>query len=340
MVDMKMQIIKLGIFLTGLLIVSISCLDERNSMGVGTHPGGWMDISSDQFHGSAVTASISGAENCQSCHGQNYSGGTSQISCYDSQCHISYPHAEGFADDSSPDFHSNYISKVINWDITTCKTCHGNQYNGMDVNGVISEEKNCLKCHQQKGGPEACSTCHGNSQNAAPPEDLSANTQNYFITVGAHQQHLTGTTHTSNMLDNCVVCHADVPVFSVSNHVNDNTEHAEITFNQLAKGFGMSNPTWDRESATCNNVYCHGAFSFPEHDNNFAYADSAIEGTYKAVVWNSVGSNQAACGTCHGLPPKGHIATELTQCVNCHANVVDENLNIINKALHINGLVN
>ncbi len=46
---------------------------------------------------------------------------------------------------------------------------------------------------------------------------------------------------------------------------------------------------------------------------------------------------QAKCGTCHGLPPTGHIAAPITSCYLCHQGVVDEMGNIIDKDKHING---
>ena len=60
-----------------------------------------------------------------------------------------------------------------------------------------------------------------------------------------------------------------------------------------------------------------------------------IVGNNPIMLWTTVDENQAACGTCHDLPPKGHIST--SACSACHSTVVDENYNIINKELHING---
>jgi len=333
MAEMKALIFKFG-FLLGIFVITTSCLEKRDIMDVPTHPSAWMDQSSEQFHGLAVTSSLSKSESCQTCHGENNTGGTSQVSCYDSQCHISYPHPENFTDVHSPDSHVQFIREGVNWDITTCKSCHGADYAGKGSN-----DKNCLKCHQKEDGPENCTVCHGSNDNAAPPEDLAENTETLYITVGAHQTHVSGTKLTTNMLGNCTTCHSDVPVFSVASHVNDGTVHSEVLFSNIGENFTTNNPTWDRNTATCSNVYCHGAFEFAEHDNNPAYVDSIIAGTYLDVKWNSVGTNQAVCGSCHGLPPQGHIASALTECSNCHANVVDSSLNIVGKSLHINGRV-
>jgi len=333
MAEMKAIILKYGIVL-GLLILTTSCLEKRDVLDVSTHPSNWMVKTSEQFHGLAVTSSTKKLENCQTCHGDNFSGGTSKVSCYDAACHISYPHPEYFSDPNAATSHVSFIRDEINWDITTCKGCHG-----IDYAGAGSYNKNCLKCHQKEDGPEDCSVCHGSNDNAAPPEDLAENSGTYHVTVGAHQAHVSGTKLTTNMLGNCTTCHSDVPAFDVASHINDGTSNSEVIFSNIGNDFTTNSPNWDRNSATCSNVYCHGAFTFPEHDNNFAYEDSAMLGTYQTMTWNSVGSYQAICGSCHGLPPEGHIASALNECANCHPNVVDSNLNIVGKSLHINGRV-
>ena len=81
-------------------------------------------------------------------------------------------------------------------------------------------------------------------------------------------------------------------------------------------------PIWD--GTTCANTYCHGA--------------PLSGGTNTVPEWTRVGDDQAACGTCHGLPPAdGH--PPLDNCVDCHADVVDADRNIVAADLHINGRV-
>jgi hypothetical protein len=61
-------------------------------------------------------------------------------------------------------------------------------------------------------------------------------------------------------------------------------------------------------------------------------------------IWTG-GSSQYACGTCHGLPPKGHLLVTPGTCGICHTNpngnpIVDHDGNIIDPARHINGKIN
>ncbi len=66
-----------------------------------------------------------------------------------------------------------------------------------------------------------------------------------------------------------------------------------------------------------------------------------MEGNNSAVIWNKVDDTQAQCGSCHGLPPTGHVDFGgLTTCVNCHQGVVNGQGQITNSGKHINGVIN
>src|SRR5262249_34627596 len=72
--------------------------------------------------------------------------------------------------------------------------------------------------------------------------------------------------------------------------------------------------TWDHDSGTCANVYCHGGTL---GDPAAAHASPAWDG----------GPAQAACGSCHGDPPASHAQSE---CAMCHPN---------SAAQHIDGTI-
>lgn len=328
---MKKNIVLFLVFVSGLFVLN-ACLDQADPVKVATHPDDWINKSSENFHGKVLLSESLRMESCQSCHGEDYQGGTSEVSCYNSSCHAIYPHPEGFANPSSANFHEGMMS-LLNWDLESCQSCHGADYAGNN-----DRAKNCLSCHKAENGPEACNTCHGNKENAAPPKDLMNHSDVDYVTVGAHQAHLeNGTWSTFNMGD-CSTCHKTPAMFSSSGHIDD-SPHAEIVFNSLASFDGKSNVQWDREDATCSNTYCHGAFEFKKEESTYpwAYTADVMKGNYKQVYWPVSGSIQDACGSCHGLPPEGHVSA--TDCSGCHSRVVDENFNIINKFLHINGKI-
>lgn len=311
-------------FLIIIAIFLYSCSEKQDSLRVGTHPEGWNNPQAEQFHAKVVLES--GYEGCQSCHGTDYKGGTSGISCY--QCHGNFPHPVGFANISSPNFHGEFIKQApINWKIRECRSCHGLDYSGG------SYASSCVTCHTATNGPEACHTCHGSTTNIAPPQDLSNNTLHTAIGVGAHQMHVENTVITRTYA--CTMCHPQIENFDDADHI-DNTPNAEVIFDTLATNSGQLNTNWNRSTASCSEVYCHGAFALG--------SGGQIKGKSEPVVWTALNPDPAACNFCHELPPSGHfgqgIYTTPGSCAACHGSVVNSNGVIINKTLHINGQPN
>jgi predicted CxxxxCH...CXXCH cytochrome family protein len=169
--------------------------------------------------------------------------------------------------------------------------------------------------------------------------------------VGAHQKHLA--TGTVGKTVKCQECHV-IPgqVFSPG-HL-DSPLPAEVSFNdtlaRLVTGGGKltPNPSYDPATVKCSNTYCHGNWqarkSVAPSQFQYAYVDSVIVGNNVAPSWTG-GSASAACGSCHDLPPKGHVgfgSLDVTTCGNsgCHPGVVDDAGNIMDKNKHMNGKIN
>lgn len=104
--------------------------------GPGGHPWGWMSPDSADFHGNAVAAS--GPTVCQACHGQDYRGGWSGVSCY--TCHSDGPsgHPDGWMDPRSSSFHG--LAMLLQG-VDNCTRCHGHGLGG-GTSGVA-----CSECH-------------------------------------------------------------------------------------------------------------------------------------------------------------------------------------------------
>ncbi len=217
-------------------------------------------------------------------------------------------HPIGWLNEDSTSFHGKFI-QTLSWNLKDCQRCHGLDYAG----GIA--DKSCTQCHINT--PEDCVVCHGgkDNQTGAPPKDVDDNTQTDVKGVGAHTTHLTGSAFSDGI--ECSDCHTVPNAFNETGHA-DSDLPAEITFSGFASK-DNTNPQWDGQS--CSDTYCHGSFE---------------------PAWTVIDGTQAACGTCHTLPPGGnHPQGEaIEQCVLCHGNVVDEKKNIINMALHINGEVN
>lgn len=243
-------------------------------------------------------------------------------------------HKEGIIDTRSPDFHGNLIADA-NWDMKQCQQCHAADYSGGTAGA------SCYDCHTSPDGPEACNTCHGSfafPTRIAPPRALNKSTETTYPGVGAHTNHL----YENNLGKDitCVTCHTFPTSFYAESHIGVDNK-AELNFGELAIHNGAA-PSYSFADNKCSNSYCHGNFVFYRDSSAFAfvYTAATMEGNNASPKWNQVDGSQAACGTCHGLPPTGHVPAALNTCVNCHPGVVDNQGNIIDQTKHINGVKN
>lgn len=252
-------------------------------------------------------------------------------------------HPSGWADtstanESSPNFHGKYIYDNNAWNLTQCKSCHGDDYKG----GTTGSS--CLTCHTSSGGPQNCRLCHGGvSGHSNPPKALNGETSVSYKGVGVHVYHLDSTKYSAAV--ECNECHLPLTGgFNSPNHLGDNPDGvAEVTFGTLANasiGGGITpDPMWNTNNLTCTNSYCHGDF---KNGNRNA-----------APVWTD--PNSVKCGSCHGDPVTGnptpkdsngvivkpHFTFFTTQtCYVCHGTVINPQGMIYNKDLHVNGEVN
>jgi len=202
-------------------------------------------------------------------------------------------------------------------DSSNCGACHAG-YTQSSVNaathvdGRVEVTENCTACH---GDPTRAPTAANPLLPAAPPVDPLGNTETTAIGVGAHQSHLLGSALGGPIA--CAECHVVPPA---ANHPNGTVS---VTWGALATTGGAS-PAWNATTATCSSTYCHGA-------------TLNAGGTNHVPVWTIVDGTQAACGTCHGLPPpasSGH--PQNTDCGGCHPGYTQTSVNV---ATHVNGQI-
>jgi predicted CxxxxCH...CXXCH cytochrome family protein len=279
----------------------------------------------------------------------SWTGGSAQAAC--GTCHGIPPPAPHTAATTCGDCHTGYTATSVNvalhlngtidatsahpagWSakeqhgyaanrsgFTSCKSCHG-----ANLDGVGGTGPSCTACHSSAGFPTwftTCTFCHGDRTSglASPPLDTQGLSTTANVSVGAHAFHM-GTTLMATPA--CTTCHPDRTgsnVITDASHV-DGDGVAEVTLGALAKTGGAA-ATYSRTSATaasCNTVYCHGAFT---------------GGTGGTVSW--VSTTAATCTTCHGLPPStGHHSNHSGRsCGDCHPGY---SRTTVNQASHING---
>ncbi|GMV40222.1 MAG: hypothetical protein AMXMBFR64_19380 [Myxococcales bacterium] len=197
---------------------------------------------------------------------------------------------------------------------TDCASCHGAV---VDAAGGFVDPSLHIN-GQVEVVALTCSTCHGGAQSAAPPVDVKGQTDTKLASVGAHQAHVGASTWHKEIP--CSTCHVMPATVDAPGHMDDDLP-AEVSIGGVATAGGLT-PTWDAGTATCSNTWCHG---------------TSLGGTFTAPKWTQVDGTQAACGTCHGLPPGGtHVQRD--DCATCHGEVVTAN-GFANPALHVDGTV-
>src|SRR5262245_36669629 len=215
---------------------------------------------------------------------------------------------------------------------TRCQTCHRPSFIGdqprspLHVNGQVD---------LAAGPATTCIGCHGSGDSPAPPIDVLGRSDPSLQTVGAHREHLEAL-HRLSAPVACNECHLVPAQFDSPGHV-DHPPPAVVfppDAGVLARADGAV-PSYDPATATCTS-YCHGSGAKLSQD------------TAPSVDRNpkfNGGPGEAACGTCHGIPPQvpGHPGATLTQCANCHSKTVTPAGNIIvdsaGNSTHVNGKI-
>lgn len=238
-------------------------------------------------------------------------------------------HPSGWATVNSENFHGTYIKDSLDYNLSSCATCHAADFKG-GTTGV-----SCYTCHKGPQGPESCNTCHGSAANPAPPVDLEGDTSTSSPGVGAHQAHLLGSNLASAV--SCGSCHL-VPQVAARGVHPTGTRKATIDFSGVALTMTNTqgsryydstaatitpNPKFDPQTLKCSNTYCHGDFV---GGNNFSPS------------WTG-GASQATCGTCHGIPPNTpiHQGQTLQTCYFCHSPMIGPDGTIQDSTLHVTG---
>ncbi|MEI7811288.1 MAG: CxxxxCH/CxxCH domain-containing protein [Ignavibacteria bacterium] len=242
-------------------------------------------------------------------------------------------HGKGFLKVGDPNYHGTFI-KNNSWNIQSCQSCHGASYTG----GTSHKSCNDNSCHNQANGPEACNTCHGDFYDSAKTAPIA----------GAHATHLFNTNVATVVV--CKECHVIPTTVFQAGHL-DSGLPADVSFNGPLGTMNVTTaPAYNTNNQTCTNTFCHGNFTFSKESatsqDQYAFTGTQITGNNFTPVWTKVDNSQAACGTCHGLPPKGHVGENggigITDCGNsgCHKGIVDATGKIIDKVKHMNGLPN
>ncbi len=196
---------------------------------------------------------------------------------------------------------------------TRCSVCHADV---VDENQrIIAPELHVNGTVEYRAGADTCTLCHGEGENPAPPLDTLGHMEVSSLGVGAHAAHLGGG-RAGRPLE-CTECHRVPERVEDETHIDE--PPAEVTLTGVAATRDHA-PRWDHELATCSDTYCHGP--------------GERHGT--SPLWTE--ATELSCTSCHGAPPPPPHPRS-ARCENCHANVVNDSMHIVDRARHVNGIV-
>ena len=274
-----------------------------------THPEGWLDPASSNFHSLRVT--VAGLESCKQCHGEDLDGGTSRQACTSGICHIrgsEIPHPTGWRLPSTDRFHGSWVLEV---GFESCTKCHGADLDGGFTNIACSngichtngasiphpdgwttpDEVNFHSNWIKIVGFSSCQDCHG--------EDFSGGIVNVACSNGT--------------------CHAEGDAIPHPTGWTDSTDDA--FHGEWVETAGFSSCTachgsdfsggWAETS--CSNISCHtGGNAIPHPGGWTTPGDEDFHGAWIAV------DGYSSCKACHGNDFAGGVAELACSSTSCH----------------------
>jgi len=150
---------------------------------------------------------------------------------------------------------------------------------------------------------------------------------------GAHAAH-TQALHGVRGPIGCAECHNVPQAVGSPGHI-DHPEGAVVFpagSGAIARA-GGAQASFDRPSGRCADVWCHGGGS--------PLANDTATTVQRLPDWNG-GAGPAACGGCHGVPPKDatHASNPtLLQCAQCHGLSIDATGAFVPGGGHLNGVI-
>jgi len=326
---------------------SPSCVKCHDAITV--HKPAILDQTSADFHGKFILKNK--FTQCQSCHGQTFTGGISSPSC--ATCHQSIDiHKTGIVDQTSANFHGKYQFKN---GFADCSSCHGTNFGG----GIQSPS--CITCHStitvHKAGivnsnsPEfhgkyklpagkgftECQTCHGDNFQGGVNSPSCANCHKSIDVhktgiIDANSANFHGKYKLKSGLADCSSCHGA----SFSGGIQSptcTTCHSTIDVHKTGI-VDLNSPNFHGKYPLKNGFLecqtCHGV-NFGGGTNSVACTTchSTINVHKEGIITPSSpnfhgkflktsGWNISACASCHSSSFTGGIQSPSCKTSGCH----------------------
>ncbi len=291
------------------MLTFFAACSERNAQSpidpdTGGHSANWLPAA----HMEAAKSDI---DLCSSCHGADFKGGMSGVSC--TTCHLGSPTSV-----HPPDWVPVYSTHGSYAKTNSTAACANQYCHGTSLAGVSNSGPSCTSCHL--GGTASVHppdwgsnivTVHGTF--------VDSNGNAGCANVYCHGASLTGVTNSGS---SCYSCHlGGVGSFHPSSW-GTSTTSVILTHADYVKTNG---------STACANAACHGTNLSGVANSGPACVSCHVNGSYP---FTSTG-----CVSCHGNPPAGavypniagkhaqHMQLNGVTCVACHARSSDQHFN-------------
>jgi predicted CxxxxCH...CXXCH cytochrome family protein len=293
----------------GLLLLG-GCGSTKNDNSIfdeDQHPANWLPAG----HMAAAKADISV---CSECHGEDYSGGVSGVSC--TLCHlggVTSVHPVSWGTGSQIIINHGGYAQANGTTACSNAYCHGS-----NLAGVTDSGPDCVSCHS--GGlaslTSGCISCHG-----TPPDGSVAPNR-----AGAHNSVDGHFAPQVTLSDACNTCHNGAGS-GTEKHFNGTDDVQFLNIYSAKSGTAVFNAA----DGTCSNVSCHGGITTPAWETGKIDVRTQCTTchTFNTAEYNSFKSGQhyfhvfvqnLTCNFCHEITKMtAHFTTLNTQTLEVPA---------------------
>lgn len=284
----------------------IGCSDPNAQSPInpdtGSHSANWLPAAH-------MAAATSDPNSCSACHGADFNGGISGVSC--TSCHLGSPtsvHPVDWVPVYSA--HGPYVKA------NSTSTCANQYCHGLSLTGVPASGPSCTSCHL--GGLTSGHPADWVPIYSTHGPYVTTNGTNSCSNQSCHGTTLTGVPDSG---PSCTICHmGGVTNIHPAGWLGDACSNHGT--------YALTNGT-----TGCANIYCHGATlaGVPQSGPSCTKCHPTIP-------------TSPSCGACHGIPPNGlapaesaypnlpgkhatHMALNGVTCATCHNRSCGQHMN-------------